>query len=125
MSPIIGLGAASYGQRHEIPYQAADTPDYIGILALVALYESGVLGAAALGLGFLLSLRLLFRTSRQQPGPAAAYFASIVSLLVAYQATNALFFSINWIILGAGLALATRMVRGVGAASGAGPAERA
>lgn len=107
-SPIIGLGAASYGQFHELRDELAGTPDYLGMLAIVAIYESGVLGAAALTLGFVLSLALLFRLSRLRPGVAAAYIASIVSLLVAYQATNALFFSINWMILGAGLALAVR-----------------
>lgn len=110
-SPIIGLGAASFGQRHERPDLQISFPDYIGILALVAVYESGIVGAAALGLGFALSFRLFFRLSRDRPGPAAAYAASIASLLVAYQATNALFFSINWIILGAGLALAVRVAR--------------
>lgn len=107
-SPIIGLGAASFGQRHDIPELPAGTPDYNGILALVAVYESGLVGASALAIGFALSLWLLFRRSRDRPGPAAAYAASIVTLLVAYQATNALFFSINWIILGAGLAVTVR-----------------
>lgn len=114
-SPIIGLGAATYGQFHEHRDELAGTPDYLGMLALVAIYESGVLGAAALTLGFVLSLALLFRLSRLRPGMGAAYIASIVSLLVAYQATNALFFSITWMILGAGLALAARTV-GTGAA---------
>jgi hypothetical protein len=107
-SPFIGLGAASYGQRHALPDQPGGTSDYINILALAAVYESGLAGASALALGFALSLWLLFRLSRDRPGPAAAYAASIVSLLVAYEATNALFFSINWIILGAGLALAVQ-----------------
>jgi cell division protein FtsW (lipid II flippase) len=107
-SPLIGLGAASYGQRHELPGLQVAASDYIGILALVAVYESGLVGASALALGFGLSFWLLFRLSRDRPGAAAAYAASVVSLLVAYQATNALFFSINWIILGAGLALAVR-----------------
>jgi hypothetical protein len=109
-SPVIGLGAASYGQRHDLPGVRGGTPDYNGILALVAIYESGLIGAFALALGFALSLRMLFRLSRDRPGPAAAYMASIISLLVAYQATNALFFSINWIILGAGLALAVKAI---------------
>jgi hypothetical protein len=116
-SPIIGLGAATYGQRHHLPNQSPAVPDYIGILALVALYESGIVGAAALALGFLLSFRLLFRRSRDLPGTAAAYTAALVALLVAYQATNALFFSINWIILGAGLAFAVRSERDVSTGS--------
>lgn len=106
-SPLIGLGAASFGQRHELPDNPG-TPDYIGILALVAVYESGIIGAAALAIGFLLALGVMFRASRRLPGASAAFIASLVVLLVAYEATNALFFSINWIILGAGLAMAMR-----------------
>ena len=39
-------------------------------------------------------------------GLAAAYLAAIVTLLVAYQATNALVFGLNWLLGGAALALA-------------------
>jgi hypothetical protein len=111
-SPIIGLGAATYGQRHLRTGSYAGAPDYIAMLALVALYESGLVGALALALGFAFALRLLLRSGEDHAGAAAAYAASIVTLLVAYQATNAIFFSINWIILGAGLALAVRARRG-------------
>ncbi len=37
-SPIIGLGAESFGQRHSDPSQAG-APDHIAILAVAALYE--------------------------------------------------------------------------------------
>jgi len=106
-SPIIGLGAATFGQRHEIPGQPGHA-DYLAILALVTVYESGILGAVALGGGLLLVLWMLFRASKRSVGPAAAYAGSIVSLLVAYEATNALFFSFNWLIIGAALAFAVR-----------------
>lgn len=109
-NPIIGLGAATFGQRHTMP-DRPDLPDYIGILALVALYESGILGAVSLGGGFCLVLWLLFDASKRQPGRAAAYAGSIVSLLVAYQATNALFFSFIWLIVGAALAFVVRSRR--------------
>src|ERR1035437_8357979 len=105
--PIIGLGAATFGQRHEIPGQPGQ-PDYIAILGLATVYESGILGAAALGGGLLLVLWMLFRASKHKVGPAAAYAGSLVSLLVAYQATNALFFSFNWLIMGAALAFSVR-----------------
>src|ERR1035437_9018934 len=82
--PIIGLGAATFGQRHEIPGQPGQ-PDYIAILGLASVYESGILGAAALGGGLLLVLWMLFRASKHNVGPAAAYAGSLVSLLVAYQ----------------------------------------
>ena len=109
-SPIIGLGAATFGQRHEIPGQPGQPgqADYLAILALVTVYESGILGAVALGGGLLLVLWMLFRASKRSVGPAAAYAGSIVSLLVAYEGTNALFFSFNWLIIGAALAFAVR-----------------
>jgi len=107
----MGLGAGTFGQRHGLAEQPG-VRDYLSILALSAFYESGVVGAAALALGFLLSLRLILRASSRAPGLAAAYGASIVSLLVAYQASNVLFFSIIWIILGAGLGMALRTTDG-------------
>jgi energy-coupling factor transporter transmembrane protein EcfT len=103
-SPLIGLGAAAFGQRHPRA-DAPETPDYIGTQALVAVYEAGVLGAAALGLGFLILLMMLARRSSSDVGRCAAYAGAICSFLVSYQVTNALWFSINWLVIGAALAL--------------------
>jgi len=108
--PIIGLGANSFGQSHEDPTQAGGL-DHIAILAVAALYESGLVGSAGLTIGFALILLPLWRASRRRDtvGPmAAAYLGSLISLLVAYQATNALNFSLIWLIAGAGLAMAFR-----------------
>jgi hypothetical protein len=105
--PIIGLGANSFGQRHADPSQGG-APDHLAILAVAALYESGLLGSAGLAIGFGLILLALWRASRHpRTGPiAAAYLGSLVCLLVSYQATNAINFSLIWLIAGAGLALA-------------------
>ena len=67
-----------------------------------------MVGAAGLTIGFALILLAIWRASRRSAAApmAAAYLGSIVSLLVAYQATNALNFSLIWLISGAGLALA-------------------
>jgi hypothetical protein len=108
-SPIIGLGAAAYGQRHP-RLDAPGAPDYIGTLALVAVYETGGIGALALAAGLLLLLALLVRIGSSavgntgDVGRAAAYAGAITSFLLSYQATNALWFSINWLIMGAALA---------------------
>ena len=107
--PIIGLGANSFDQRH--PYSPeVNKPDHISILALAALYESGVVGSMGLAIGFALILLTLWRASRNSTtGPmAAAYIGSLVSLLVSYEATNAINFSLIWLIAGAGLATALR-----------------
>jgi hypothetical protein len=106
-NPIIGVGSNSFGQRHLDPTQIR-VPDHIAILAVAALYESGLVGAAGLTIGFALILLAIWRASRRSATApmAAAYLGSIVSLLVAYQATNALNFSLIWLISGAGLALA-------------------
>jgi len=106
-SPLIGLGAESFGQRHPL---VGTAPDHIAILAVAVVYESGVLGAVALGLAFAIVIVALWRGSARlsSTGPAAAYLGAIVSLLVSYQATNALHFAHNWLIIGAAIALAAR-----------------
>ncbi|MFL5673374.1 MAG: hypothetical protein ACJ779_00050 [Chloroflexota bacterium] len=106
-SPLIGLGAESFGQRHADSSQAG-APDHIAILAVAAVYESGVIGALALAVAFAIVAVGLWRTSRRRrdAGAAAAYLGTLAALVAAYQATNALHFAINWMILGAAVALA-------------------
>jgi hypothetical protein len=108
-SPWIGLGAASFGQRHADSSQGG-APDYIAILAIALVYEAGIIGTLFFSLAVGLLLLALLRSSRSgwAMGIAAAYLAAIVTLLVAYQATNALVFGLNWLLGGAALALAAR-----------------
>lgn len=114
-SPLVGFGAESFGQRHPDRYAGAG-PDHIAILAVVAPYESGLVGAAGLVAGFALLLRALYQAARgfaargdmRSFGIAAAYIGSLVSILVAYQVTNALHLAVNWLIIGAALALTAR-----------------
>ena len=114
-SPLIGLGAYSYGQRHPL---LEGYEDVISIMALLVLYDSGVLGALALAAFFVLLLVRLWRTTRDPPraGLAAAYIASIVILLVAYQATTALHFTFTWLVIGGALGITA--VRGRAAEDG-------
>lgn len=109
-SPWIGLGASSFGQRHLDYSQAGAPPDHIAILVVALPYEAGIIGALFLSLAVALLLLALIRASRSgwATGLAAAYLAAIVSLLVAYQATNALVFGLNWLLAGAAFALAAR-----------------
>ena len=100
------------GQRHADPSQAGSPPDHIAILAVAVLYDSGILGAAALAVAFVLLLAGLWSASRplraadpSRAGPSAAFIGSIVALLVASQATNALHFASNWMIIGAAVAV--------------------
>jgi len=108
-SPWIGLGANSFGQRHIDP-SSGGAPDYIAILALALVYEAGIIGTLFITVAVGLLLLALFRASRSgwAMGLAAAYLAAIATLLVAYQATNALVFALNWLLGGAALALAAR-----------------
>ena len=109
-SLIVGLGANSFGQRHADP-SSNGAPDHISILAVAAPYEAGILGAAGLGIGFLLVLLALFKATRRlaDRGAVAAYAGAITCLLVAYEATNALNFSFIWLLVGAGLAAAIEL----------------
>ena len=105
-SPVIGLGASSFGQRHEYEGKPG-APDHLPILALAVPYEAGVIGVLALGLALMLVLgALLRRTPGSQGILAASLIAAVASLLVAYQATNALHFATNWLLLGLAAAVA-------------------
>jgi hypothetical protein len=125
-SLLIGLGANSFGQRHTDPSQRG-APDHIAVLALAALYESGIIGAAGLGIGFLLVLLTYFMAGRRSPnrGLIAAYAGAVVCLLAAYEATNALNFALIWLIAGAGLAVAIEPAAGADSTAGAEPAAAA
>ena len=112
-SPWIGLGAESYGQRHADVSQAGDPPDHIAILAVAAVYDAGIIGASFLALAFVLLLVGLWRASLSAArghdasgiGLAAAFAGAIVALLVSSQATNALHFASNWMMIGAAVAV--------------------
>ncbi len=114
-SPLIGFGAESFGQRHPDRY-AGPGPDHIAILAVVAPYEAGFLGAASLAIGFAVLLASLWRSARLSGrrgdwpavGMAAAFAGSLVCVLVAYQVTNAVHLALNWIVIGAAAALTAR-----------------
>ena len=66
-----------------------------------------MIGVLALGLALMLVLgALLRRTPGSQGILAASLIAAVASLLVAYQATNALHFATNWLLLGLAAAVA-------------------
>lgn len=123
-SPLIGFGATSFGQRHPDRFNGPG-PDYIAVMAIEVIYESGIVGATALALGFLLLLWSLWIAARRfaaqndmrGSGASAAFIASIVCMLVAYQATSAYQFALNWIIIGAAAALAVSQTSKAGPAT--------
>jgi hypothetical protein len=102
-SPLIGMGAFSYGQRHISP---EGRPASIGVWPIVVLYDSGLVGLIALSSFFAVLAGRLLRAARRaaQPGVAIAFLASMSVLLVAYLATSALHFAVTWVILGCAVA---------------------
>jgi hypothetical protein len=108
-SPVIGLGAYSYGQRHH-PYTR---PEVIAVWPVLVLHDAGLVGLGGLlALLGLLGVRL-WRTSRDpETGRTAnAYTAAVVVLLVAYLATTALHFAVTWLIFGGALAATIKRPR--------------
>ena len=104
-SPFIGTGLASFDGLH--PLEEEFELNYINIMAVMTLHDSGLIGLIALSALFGLILIRLWRASSDpaRAGPAAAYLGALISLLVAYQATNAIHFALNWLIAGAALGL--------------------
>jgi hypothetical protein len=103
-------GAATLDRRRSLqPGQ----PDHLAILAVAAIYDAGILGGAAVAIGFILVFVGLWRAAGaasragegRSVGAAAAFIGSLATMLVSYQATNALHFAVNWIIVGAAIGL--------------------
>jgi O-antigen ligase len=114
--PIIGWGAGSLGQRSS--YVSVELPAWVGNLELHAVHDTGVLGAVGL-LGAMAGTTFsLIRALRGRPGAhdpnrrlVVGLLAACVTLLVAYQATEATWLGYTWYLFG--LAWAAR--RAVGA----------
>jgi len=112
-SPIIGFGAESFGQRHP-ERNGSRAPDHLAVMSVAVLYESGIVGATAALLGFLILLATLWLAARRfaaqhntrAVGACVAFIASLICMMVAYQVTNASQFAVNWIIIGVAAALA-------------------
>lgn len=118
-SPLIGLGAYSFGQRH---IEANGSPDVIASWPILVLHDAGLVGLGGLlTLLGLLGLRLWRTAGDSARGPTAnAYAAAVVVLLVAYLATTALHFAVTWLIFGGALGATIKWSRGGGAAEAAG-----
>jgi hypothetical protein len=105
-SPVIGLGANSYGQRHLDPSQAF-RPDYLAMFPITVLYDGGVLALSGLLIFAIALFAVLLKADvRRLLSP---YAASIVVMAVAYAATDASRFSQNWLIIGAAFGIAYRI----------------
>jgi hypothetical protein len=104
-SPVIGLGANSYGQRH-LDKSQPPQPDYLSTFPITILYEAGFVGTAGFAVFGLAMVWALWRSANRRL--AAPFLASMAIMAIAYASTDALRFSQNWLIFGAGLGLAFR-----------------
>jgi hypothetical protein len=114
-SPLIGLGAYSFGQKY---FDDAGRPDVIASWPILVLHDAGLIGLGGLlALLGLLGLRLWRTAGDSARGPtASAYAAAVVVLLVAYLATTALHFALTWLIFGGALGATIHWSRGGGGA---------
>jgi len=103
-SPIIGMGANSYGQRHLHP--GTDQPDYLAVFPITVLYDSGVVGLGGLSLFAVLFVRVLWRSPQRRN--SVPFLVSLIVMVVAYVSTDALRFSQSWIVMGVALGIALR-----------------
>lgn len=92
VSPFIGLGTDSFGQRHEEPSCAC--PAHVANLPIATLYESGIIGLVGL-IGL-----LTWIVAAAWRLPAWPYLGTILVMLVGYQITDAFRFASNWLLLG-------------------------
>lgn len=107
-SPLIGLGANTYGMRH--PLQPGSN-NFIGDMWVRALYEGGIVGLALLLIAVLLILwpnRTLTTTRGSLAPMARALTFGWIVLIIAYAGTDDTLYMWPWIMLG--LARAARVL---------------
>lgn len=101
-APLLGFGTNSYGQRHLDPSQEY-AADYLPGLFIATLYDTGFVGLTLLlglfGVVVWALIAVVRSRSREHSSVALALLCGTVALLVAYQATNAFWFSYNWIVV--------------------------
>lgn len=101
-SPILGLGTNTFGQRFFDPSRHYAS-DYLPSLFLQALYDSGVIGLLLLLAFFFQIGQGLWGASTKgslaERSTTRAYMGTLLGLLLAFQATSAFWFAINWILL--------------------------
>ena len=114
--PMIGWGAGSLGQRSS--YLSVELPAWVSNLELHALHDSGVLGAVGLlgalactTLGLIRALRGQQEGHDRERGLIVGLLAACVTLLIAYQTTEATWLGYTWCVFG----LAWAAARAVGA----------
>jgi O-Antigen ligase len=103
-SPVVGMGANSYGQRHLHPGE--DQPDYLAVFPITVLYDTGIVGLGGLGLFAALFVRMMWRSAQRRD--SAPFLASFIVMAIAYVSTDALRFSQSWILMGVALGIALR-----------------
>lgn len=105
--PLFGWGAGAFGQLYT--FFSQDIPGWIGNLELHALHDSGLVGLLGLLLALLAPLVSLARSLRQ-PATATAdrelrgmrlgLLGACITLLVAYQTTEATWLAYTWVFFG-------------------------
>jgi O-antigen ligase len=103
--PIIGWGAGTLGQRFS--YLSVELPAWVGNLELHALHDSGLLGALGLlgamggtAIALIRALRRQSTANQSNRSLLVGLLASCVTLLVAYQATEATWLGYTWCVFG-------------------------
>lgn len=105
--PLIGWGAGSFGQLYT--YATNDNPAWIGNLELHALHDGGLLGLLGLALALLVPVAALIRSLRRPQalpphpiprGLRVGLLGACVTLLVAYQASEATWLGFTWFVFG-------------------------
>jgi hypothetical protein len=99
-SPLLGLGPDTFGQRYVEP--TCTCPAHIPNQLSATFYESGVIGLASLliVLGWVMVRGLQRRLD--------VYVASLATLLIGFQFTDALRFGATWLLIGLMIGLIIR-----------------
>ena len=110
--PLLGWGTGSFGQLYS--YTTIDMPAWVPNLEIRVLHDSGLIGLCAFVLFLVMVIGDAMRAvARAKTGfdrtLLIAFLASLMGLLIAYQATDATWLGFTWVHI-AFLVAATRIV---------------
>lgn len=98
---ILGHGTNSYGQFHLTISSAGLIPDYLGVQMVTVPYDTGLLGTIGFAVFLVVMLKTMWRNRTRSPVILGSVYA-LIAMLVAYQATNGIWFGFTWIVVALG-----------------------
>lgn len=98
---VLGHGTNAYGQFHLTLSSSGIVPDYLAVQIVTVPYDTGLVGSVAFIAWMIVALRTMWE-NRNTGALAKGSLYAFLAMMVAYQATNGIWFGFTWLVLALG-----------------------